>query len=262
MQYISLLYHDVLPAEAGSHTASGFDGEDAAIYKLRLDAFTAHLNVIKNAPYPVLSNTAGAMSGTGIFLTFDDGGKSAYSVIAPLLEQYQWRGLFFITTGFIGEPGFLTADEILALHQKGHVIGSHSASHPARFSKLSFEEMKQEWQKSCLTLTKITGEPVTYASVPGGYYSKKVAEAAFSQGIKVLFNSEPLLKPLSYKNGLVLGRLNIQRNTSSAYIKRLVQGDSFLIFKQSFLWNLKKIFKVLGGRLWIAFRKKYFGATS
>ncbi|KPK79394.1 MAG: hypothetical protein AMS25_12820 [Gemmatimonas sp. SM23_52] len=47
---------------------------------------------------------------------------------------------------------------------------------------------------SAKILAEIIGEPITTASVPSGWYSPKIAEAAAAAGIKVSFTSEPRIK--------------------------------------------------------------------
>src|SRR5436189_253666 len=84
----------------------------------------------------------------------------------------------------------LTAPQIRDLHKKGHVIGSHSCSHPPRISSLSPGAIFEEWSKSIQQLSEITGEPVWTASVPAGYYSSRVGKAAAEAGIRALFHSE------------------------------------------------------------------------
>src|SRR4029078_6811863 len=80
---------------------------------------------------------------------------------------------------------------IRALHARGHVIGSHSCSHPARMALCDGEQMRREWEESGPVLSDILGVPVRAASVPGGYFSNRVADAAARAGIRALFTSEP-----------------------------------------------------------------------
>ena len=115
--------------------------------------------------------------GTDAFrITVDDGGLSYYTHIADRLEAHGWRGLCFVTTDFIGTRGFLDAAQIRELDARGHVIGSHSTSHPARFSALRARRDAAEWTLSRHVLEDILGHAVDVASVPGGYYSRTVAQ--------------------------------------------------------------------------------------
>src|SRR5437867_8744422 len=126
------MYHDVVPE--GEDDASGFPGPGAAVYKLHRGEFEKHIAAIHAAGCVVES-----LDGLGnwgqrrpLFLTFDDGGVSAVSPIADVLEGFGWRGHFFVTTGCIGQPAFLSTEQIRDLRKRGHVIGSHSCSHPTR----------------------------------------------------------------------------------------------------------------------------------
>ena len=187
MRAITLTYHDVV--EAGRFGDSGFSGGDADRYKLDRDVFEAHLDAIQaaapSAPITIPQLlAAGAASPHPVLLSFDDGGASA-STIAALLERRGWRGHFFVPTDFIGQPAFLSAGEVRELDRRGHVIGSHSASHPLRISHLAPEQIAEEWLRSAGVLGDILGHPVETASVPGGFYSPTVARLAARAGIRV-----------------------------------------------------------------------------
>src|SRR5207247_10334893 len=144
-------------------------GADSAIYKLSRETFQNHLNAV-------------AKANPGPLLTFDDGGVSAYSHIADELEERGWRGYFFIATNWIGKPGFLTSSQIREIRARGHIIGSHSCSHPARMSHHTLGDIIHEWSRSSAVLADILGQQILTASVPGGYYSEKVARAAAIAG--------------------------------------------------------------------------------
>src|SRR5215475_12790866 len=119
MKDIALLYHDVIPH--CDFESSGFRGVGANIYKLEQSHFEKHLDAIVRANPRAL-------------ITIDDGGVSAIHTIAPMLEQRQLRGHFFIATDYIGQSGFLSSEQICELRRCGHEIGTHSCSHPERIT--------------------------------------------------------------------------------------------------------------------------------
>jgi peptidoglycan/xylan/chitin deacetylase (PgdA/CDA1 family) len=249
MRPISLLYHDVVDGDAG---ASGFSGADADAYKLDEPNFIAHLDAIsqtRDESRPVL-------------LTFDDGGVSAHTRIAPLLEIRGWRGHFFIVTAKIDQPGFLTRAQIADLHRRGHHIGSHSHTHPRRFSSLSHPETLDELCESRRILSEILHEQPVSFSVPGGFYSSAVAHAAAEAGYRVLFNSEPTSR-IRFHNGLtIMGRYGIKRDTTPAMAAALARRDLAPRLQQAVLWNIKKPLKKAGGPAWFAFRRWVFERNS
>lgn len=256
MRAISIMYHDVVRGD--ENDTSGFPGPDAALYKLEPDQFESQLRAIakavRNSPGSVFDLLNGAHGETPLLITFDDGGASASS-IAGMLERQGWRGHFFITTGYIGTPSFMNRDQILELHGRGHVIGSHSSSHPARMSHCDGEEMLREWKTSIEMLSDILGERVRVASVPGGYYSRRVAEAASVAGIEALFTSEPTTRCQVVDRCLVLGRYTIQRWMSSEVAAALAAGRIAPRLRQLLFWNAKKATKALGGERYLKMRK-------
>ena len=131
------------------------------------------------------------MPGGGVLITSDDGGLSAATAIAPRLEAYAWRGLFFLTTDRFGVPGFVSEDQVRALWARGHVIGSHTRSHPRRLSSESRATIGAEWRDSVGALSEIVGDQVITASVPNGAFDDEVAQAAADAGIRWLFTSDP-----------------------------------------------------------------------
>jgi peptidoglycan/xylan/chitin deacetylase (PgdA/CDA1 family) len=108
----------------------------------------------------------------GLLLTFDDGLRSNYEVAAAILEEFGWRGWFFVPAGLVGVTGNLTAeearrrlevhsirvdvdageqppflmdwDELAELNERGHVVGAHSMTHMRLSDELSRERLHKE----------------------------------------------------------------------------------------------------------------------
>jgi peptidoglycan/xylan/chitin deacetylase (PgdA/CDA1 family) len=272
---VSLLFHDVYRTDPAD---SGFGSEAAHRYKLSLADFTAQLDRVAavrqdsailvdghgedgaraDAPAPrpprgeertgsASAQPLAASHSLPWLITFDDGGVSYHTLIADQLESRGWRGHCFVSTDFTGRHGFLDAAQLRDLHARGHVIGSHSASHPARFSTLPYPAMVAEWRQSRDTLEDLLGAPVTVASVPGGYFSPAVARAAHEAGITVLFTSEPETT-IEVDRGLtVIGRFTIRHGDAPDTASRFVQPAAWARTGAWVSWNAKALVKpVLG----------------
>ena len=260
MKITSLLYHDVI--ENGNFRESGFNGSGPDSYKLDLPDFKSHLEVSA----PKLSGQAarfnefvkaGRVDAEVLrLITFDDGGVSFLTRIAPLLENYQATGLFFIATGFLDTDGFLTKAQVKELHNRGHIIGSHSHSHPKIISNLSYKELLTEWKTSKDMLGDIVGEEILTASVPGGFYSGQVAQSAEEAGFKVLFTSEPTNKVEMVGRCYVAGRYSIKQNDPPSKAAKIVNHDLFFFAKEFLYWNLKKLLKNSLGNNYLKLREK------
>ena len=103
---------------------------------------------------------------------------SPTTLVADRLEARGWRGHCFVSTDAIGTRGFLTAAQIRELDARGHVIGSALRLAPGSFQCLRRSaHMREEWSRSRMVLEDLLGHEVEIASVPGGYYSRRVARS-------------------------------------------------------------------------------------
>jgi peptidoglycan/xylan/chitin deacetylase (PgdA/CDA1 family) len=264
MRVIALLFHDVYVTHPRE---SGFASAAADRYKLSARRFDAEIDglarVRPDAPVLIMDMTGG-LKASGhhlgragddqgalpFLITVDDGGVSYYAVLADRLESRGWRGHCFVSTDAIGRPGFLTAAQIRELRERGHVIGSHSASHPARISACGPARLREEWTRSRQALEDLLGHEVTTASVPGGYYSRRVAHAARDAGLRVLFTSEPTTTPFDERGLLVVGRFTIRGRHRPYRASRLVRRAPWTRCGEWLAWNGKGVVKPLIGPLY------------
>ncbi len=216
---------------------SGFQSASANRYKLSVEQFDAHLARLASVDSPLLPFS----------LTFDDGGESYYSQIADRLERLNWRAHCFVPTDFIDRPGFLTRHQLRELDQRGHHIGAHSASHPARMSACSQTVLHNEWRESVNVLQDILGRAVHLASVPGGYYSPAVAAAAEAAGICTLFTSEPVTHARSVGACTVVGRFAVRDYNAATLSAQLVRRAPWTRWAMWADWNAKALCKPILG---------------
>jgi peptidoglycan/xylan/chitin deacetylase (PgdA/CDA1 family) len=257
MKAITILYHDVVNEERWDE--SGFLGPDANLYKLERKDFEAHLNAIESAisqkPTSVQDRKSSDFDLDPLILTFDDGGGSAYPLTADLLDARKWIGHFLITADYVDKTGFVTKEHIRELRKRGHVIGSHSCTHPPRMSACARQEIFEEWDRSIGFLSDILGEPVHVASVPGGHFSNRVARAAAEVGIKFLFISEPTVRSRNVEGCEILGRYTIWRGMGPEVSGGIAAGRFGPRWKQWLWWNTKKLAKTVGGEHYLKIRR-------
>lgn len=132
-----LMYHDV-PESLFSHS------------RAHVDWLAQHFEFVR--PGDLLRATQVSQRPKLLF-TFDDGCVDNYKLVAPLLESYDTRGLFFVCPAFadidreesfrllersaaaLGESNRdsrwqrLSRAQIVELDQRGHGIGSHTLTH-------------------------------------------------------------------------------------------------------------------------------------
>ena len=252
MQLVSLLFHDVYRRHPSE---SGFCSPGADRYKLTVDQLSAQLDGVGSArldePLLVTSLIEGsAAPARPVLITVDDGGSSYHRDFADQLEARGWRGHAFVSTDFIGQPGFLTVEQLRDLDRRGHVIGSHSASHPPRFSACRRGWMVEEWTRSRQVLEDILGHQVVVASLPGGYFSAAVAETAAESGLQVLFTSEPVTRTHREGACLIVGRYAIRAGADPGFSRRLVERSRWTRSEEWASWQVKGLLKPVLGPLY------------
>lgn len=230
---LALLYHDVYVADPAE---SGFTDPGAQHYKIPLRDFESQLERL-----------AAVEVSAPLMFTVDDGGMSYYTRVAERLEARGWLGHCFMTTNWIGRKGFLDAGRLRELHARGHVIGSHSVSHPRRFAALAPIEMLREWSDSRKALQDLLGAEVDCASVPGGYFSRRVAVAARAAGFTRLFTSEPERRVRDMAGCQVYGRYTLRRGAAADLPARLARGEAPALWAAWLAWNGKKALKAVLG---------------
>jgi len=213
-------YHEI----TDEPSASGFQRPGARPYTLTPRAFADHLDQIaaSDARPTRVTDIDFTRPGRFLVLTFDDGGKSAVHA-GDALARRGWTGHFFIVSSLIGTRTFATASDIRYLASCGHVVGTHTHTHPDIFPDLTPERMLEEWRTSGDAISEIVGAPCLTASVPGGDISQQVLESAARAGVQYLFTSEPWLSPRAIDGCRVLGRFCPKVGTSPDRIRELAQ---------------------------------------
>lgn len=127
----------------------------------------------------------GFLAGTHVFITFDDGSVDQYQA-AKILDKHGIQACFFITTGDVGKerissrPGTpltpMTWEQIKDLHKRGHIIGSHTLSHPD-LSKLQPVEIYQELKGSKDILADKLKTKIDFFAFPYGTH-KEISDEA------------------------------------------------------------------------------------
>ena len=247
----ALLYHDVVEPER--QDSAGFPGQLAARYKLDPALFEAHLDAIAATGVEIGVLRADG-SPPAAALTFDDAGASALTAAASL-ERRGWFGHFFVPTSRLGTPGFLDRDALRALAQGGHVVGSHSHTHPTYMGKLPRAALEREWLESRSILAEVLDEEPEVASVPGGFLTQAVIETAAAAGYRVLMTSEPVARVRRVGNLVTVGRFCIWSTTPAARAAAYVTGSRAARAQLWLEWNAKGMAKRLSPRAYQALRR-------
>lgn len=250
MKQITLMYHDVYAKDVKE---SGFDTPGAIHYKISEDVFIEHIEAISNYC------ASKGINKDDIVFTFDDGGVSFYTIIAPILEKYGWKGHFFISTKYIGTDGFLTGNQIKELSRRGHIIGSHSHRHKV-LTEFSVNDIENELCTSVKILSDILEKPIDSISIPNGCYNKEILNIVHKNELRTVYTSNPTSLIKRIESMILVGRYAVVYNTKAEDVISIL-SSSFLRFRMKFKYQILQIVKQLLGtyysKIKMAIRKNF-----
>jgi peptidoglycan/xylan/chitin deacetylase (PgdA/CDA1 family) len=114
-----------------------------------------------------------------VSLTFDDGVADNYSIRADLSGN-NLRATWYIISGFVGTPGYLTASQLQELAAEGHEIGSHTVDH-VNLIETRGADLSYEICQSRVDLMQM-GFKVASFAYPFGHFDSAARQAAIDCG--------------------------------------------------------------------------------
>ncbi len=181
-------------------------------YILPVDDFRRQMEWLQNSGWRGLNVTEAMCFPTGqsVCITFDDGCETDLIAAAPALRDFGFNATFFLTSGFLGTPGYLSADQVRELDGLGFQIGCHSKTHPY-LSDLPEPELKREIADAKLQIEEMLGHSIEHFSCPGGRYDQRTLQIARQAGFATVSNSQFYANSIS-TNPYELGRVAILRD--------------------------------------------------
>jgi len=163
-------YHSVQPHEAD-------------MFERQIHWYSKHfVNVGREELEDLLAGRARGWKLPGILLTFDDGTRTHFDTVAPILEKYGFTGWFFVPSGLLNlgsedpDDEFsrdgtrarnLTIDQLKGLAER-HVVGSHGVTHIRLAESAPDDKLGYEISESSRQLEEIIGREVDIFSWIGG----------------------------------------------------------------------------------------------
>jgi peptidoglycan/xylan/chitin deacetylase (PgdA/CDA1 family) len=109
---------------------------------------------------------------TLVSLTFDDATSDQY-LLRSLLAEYSMRATFYVNSGTIGGPGFMTWAQLSALAADGHEIGGHTRDH-VKLTRVGRRKARRQISVDRRALIE-RGFRVSSFAYPYGDYNASVA---------------------------------------------------------------------------------------
>jgi peptidoglycan/xylan/chitin deacetylase (PgdA/CDA1 family) len=197
------------------------DPREGARYTVTAHELESQLAVLARRANAVDPRDASAHHG--VLVTFDDGEETVLTEALPRLQRLGIRAALFMTTAWIGRPGYLDGDGLRALLRAGWLVGAHGHTH--RFlTTLSDAELADELHRSRDILRDLLGAAPTDLAFPGGRTSPAVERAAAAAGYTRLWSSLPGLNP-TLEPGAPLRRTAVRRGEPLQRFELLVAGS-------------------------------------
>jgi len=116
-------------------------------------------------------------------ITFDDGYEETATCAAPLLRRFGFPATVFVAPTEIGQPHFMTWDQLQAIAQDGFLVGSHTLRH-LYLPLASREQITDELIESKQILERRLGKSVDLLSYPIGGFTPEIQTIARTSGYR------------------------------------------------------------------------------
>jgi peptidoglycan/xylan/chitin deacetylase (PgdA/CDA1 family) len=172
------------------------DSKSARDIIVPVDIFRSHLKILADSGYhTILPDQLYDYLAKGtplpekpFMLTYDDTDIDQFTVAAPEMKKYGFKGVYFIMTVSINRPPrYMSRDQIKQLSDEGHVIGIHTWNHERVPSYKTPEDWLTQIEKPKKQLEELIGKPVTHFAYPFGLWNKEAIPELKKRGIKSAF---------------------------------------------------------------------------
>lgn len=215
-RWACLMYHEV-PRDA---SAAGYFAIPRARFAAQLDTIEA-LGLSACSLEDAVSRPAGHV----VALTFDDGHETHYREVFPLLAERHVTATFFVTSSWVGTPGYVTWEQLREMAAVGMSIQSHTATHPF-LSELGAVQAERELATSKADIEQNVGHPCTTLALPGGdaprgWRPAEYAEMGFSCVATSLLGPNPMPAVPFPDDVHFVRRYTVRRETHDDMFRRL-----------------------------------------
>lgn len=248
----ALCYHHVIPENAPIKT--GFEDHPFSVTITRFEkqmqrlADSGYRPILPEALLQVIKGQRSAdeeKKGKPVLITFDDGWQNNYHYAMPVLRAFGFVATIFVIAGRIGEPDYMTLEQVAQLAEEGFGIESHTCNHRP-LQPLEDTEVEIELGKSRQILEDVTQKQIEFISYPHGSYSKRVINSCRRVGYKAAFSSDFGYATAS-SHEFRLPRLMIKKGHSLEYFESVCAGDNLISRKAMLLdFAKKRIMKSMG----------------
>ncbi len=192
----TVLSRKEVPILCYHHIRDWKPNEKASIkeFLIPVDIFKSQIKALADSGYHTISpdqlyaylNTGAALPAKPVLITFDDTDEDQYTIAAPELAKYGFKGVYFIMTISIGRPRYMTKEQIKDLSDKGNTIAAHTWDHH-NVKGYTDADWDKQFNVPKQKLEAIIGKPVDYFAYPFGAWKEEVIPQLKKSGYKAAF---------------------------------------------------------------------------
>lgn len=220
-----LIYHRVDPTQAPSSMNTLPETLRQHLHALRRAGFT--FVTASQATGIVLTGTRGQF----VVVTFDDGFASSLNAV-ELLSEVNGVATWFITTGRLDTPKYMTRDELQRLALTPADFGAHSVTHfpywDGRAGSISYEAQASELRESVAELSRVLKRPVYHYAWPYGEHTQELRAFAGSRGVVTTWGADRVTTfNVVQPDLLYMRRLNVSGKCSAEAVVKMARSGEF-----------------------------------
>lgn len=221
------------------------------IYSIKEEVFRKHMALIQKLQLDVITinniNSYKEQHDLKVCLTFDDGFKSDYEIVYPILNEFNYKASFFITLKNIADNNSRW-DQYCELSRSGNIIGSHGISHKY-LSELDKESQRRELSESKEIIENKINKEINYFSLPGGRYNNTTIKLAKDIGYNGLLTTNFGLVENIQNIPFLIDRWSIKTSTNLELFEGVLLQNKKLLSKLRIMNNMKKkLQKIINSR--------------
>lgn len=225
-KFVCLMYHEL--GQPGRPVTQG--GAAYQRYVVQKHKFREQIVMLHDTGFQGM-DVSGAIASTDgkrtLAISFDDGCETDLIIAAPILEENGFGATFYVVSGFIGKPGYLSLSQLKELSARGFEIGCHSRSHP-NLTRVDDEQLHEEVTDAKADLEQIIERQVRHFSCPGGFWSEGTVKAVAAAGFATMATSRPGVN-YPRKNGFVLARNTVYESCDPARFGKMCLGKGLFV---------------------------------
>lgn len=223
-RWVCLMYHDVMPRVTGGSGGPGY-------FAVPREAFVRQLSIIRDmglrggSVADVLANPDGRIA-----ISFDDGDAGQAEHAFPALRDAGMTATFFVTTGWVGRPGYVSWNALRDMRDAGMSIQSHTHTHPF-LSELNGDTLRDELRRSRDLLDHHLGpsQRTTMIALPGGDLPRRPLRSVFAdEGYEVVATSRWGVNRLAPGSPSYVRRCTVRASPDDGTFAATVLGNPWL----------------------------------